>query len=221
MSNSKISYQSTGVNYNIMDPLKKSAQIAGRQTAHNLLNFNAKEVAGSRGESAYVWEEKDSFRTLVIEGLGTKNLVADEMEKITGKTYYSEIALDTVAAIVNDIVTVGAMPQVINAYFGTGGNNWFTNEKRSRALVEGWAKACNLAGAAWGGGETPALSGIIEPHTIDLAGSCIGIISPKERLTRMKNPAKRGKNYLRRCNITYRKQWHSCKRLIFSKSCGR
>lgn len=178
MNKSKINYAQTGVNYNVLDPIKKLAQRMGKQTAKNF-----PEVEASRGESAYVWEEEDCYRALVIEGLGTKNLVADEMEKITSKTYYENIAQDTVAAIVNDIITVGASPQVINAYFATGDPNWFTDTKRSTALVEGWAKACRLAGVTWGGGETPGLSGIIESQTIDLAGACIGIIKPKSRLT--------------------------------------
>lgn len=181
--NNPISYSSTGVDYSVMDPLKKKAQEAGKQTAENLSKFNAKEVTASRGESAYVWEEEDCFRAFVIEGLGTKNLVADEVAKITGKTYYDSIAQDTIAMIVNDIITVGAMPQVINAYFAAGGPDWFKDTNRSAALIEGWAKACNLAGATWGGGETPGLAGIINPEMIDLAGACIGIIKPKKRLT--------------------------------------
>lgn len=180
---SKISYSSTGVDYSVMDPLKKLAQKMGQQTSKNLENFGLKEISGSRGESAYVWEETDCYRALVIEGLGTKNLVAEQMQKTTGKIFYDAIAQDTIAAIVNDILTVGAMPQVINAYFGSGGPDWFADNNRSTALVEGWAKACNEAGATWGGGETPGLSGIINPDTVDLAGACIGIIKPKERLT--------------------------------------
>lgn len=183
MSKSKISYSQTGVNYNVMDPLKRMAQEAGKQTARNLLNFNTKEMEESRGESAYVWEENDSYRAFVVEGLGTKNLVADEMAKITGKIYYDLIAQDTVAAIVNDILTVGALPQVINAYFATGNPKWFADTKRAEALIQGWAKACNLASATWGGGETPGLAGVINPQTIDLAGACIGIVKPKNRLT--------------------------------------
>lgn len=182
MNKSKINYSETGVDYSVMDPIKKLAQETGKQTSKNLSKFNIKEITESRGESAFVWEEENCYRAFVIEGLGTKNLVADEVEKITGKTYYNSIAQDTVAAIVNDIITVGATPQVVNAYFGTGGPNWFTNKERSQALVEGWAKACNLAGATWGGGETPGLTGIINPETLDLVGSCIGIISPKGRL---------------------------------------
>ncbi len=180
---SKINYAQTGVDYQIMDPLKRSAQAAGKQTSQNLLSFGVKEIEGSRGESAFVWEEEDAYRALAIEGLGTKSLVADDVGKITGKTYYDSIAQDTVAAIVNDVITVGALPQVINAYFASGGPEWFVDAKRSTALVEGFAKACNLAGITWGGGETPGLSGIINPDTIDLAGACIGIVKPKERLT--------------------------------------
>lgn len=180
---SKINYAQTGVNYQVMDPLKKLAQAAGKQTSKNLSNSGAQEVEASRGESAYVWEEENCYRAFVIEGLGTKNLVADEMSKITGKIYYDLVAQDSVAAIVNDILTVGALPQVINAYFAAGGPEWFTDAKRSKALIEGWAKACQMAGATWGGGETPGLAGIINPNTIDLAGACIGIIRPRERLT--------------------------------------
>ncbi|OGH42226.1 MAG: phosphoribosylformylglycinamidine cyclo-ligase [Candidatus Blackburnbacteria bacterium RIFCSPLOWO2_01_FULL_41_27] len=178
-----VTYVSTGVDYNAMDPFKRLAQLRARATARNLERFGMREVEASRGESAYVWEEPDSYRAFVIEGLGTKNRVADETRKITGKTYYDAIAQDTIAMIVNDLIVVGAEPQVVNAYFAVGSSDWFLDEERARDLVEGWAKACSLAGAVWGGGETPTLKGIIEPDTIDLSGSSIGIIKPKERLT--------------------------------------
>jgi len=93
------------------------------------------------------------------------------------------LAQDTVAMIVNDLVVVGAKPQVVNAYFAAGSSDWFADDKRAKDLTEGWANACKLAGVVWGGGESPALNGIIDPHTADLAGSAIGIIEPKERLT--------------------------------------
>jgi phosphoribosylformylglycinamidine cyclo-ligase len=183
MKNKKVTYSQTGVNYNAMDPVKVLAQLRAKATAGNLDRFGMTEVGDSRGESAYVWEEKDSYRAFVIEGLGTKNIVADETRKITGKTHYDAIAQDTVAMIVNDLIVVGADPQVVNAYFAVGNSEWFSDEERSRDLVEGWAKACNLTGAAWGGGETPTLKDIVNPETIDLGGSAIGIINPKKRLT--------------------------------------
>ena len=178
-----ITYASTGVSYDAMDPLKRLAQLRARATAPNLERFGMREVEASRGESAYVWEEPGSFRAFVIEGLGTKNRVADETRKITGKTYYDTLAQDTVAMIVNDLIVVGAEPQVVNAYFAVGSSDWFADEERSRDLVEGWARATSIAGAVWGGGETPTLKGIIEPDTIDLSGSAVGIVKPKKRLT--------------------------------------
>lgn len=178
-----ITYASTGVSYDAMDPLKRLAQLRASSTSGNLERFGMKEQQQSRGESAYVWEEQDSYRAFVIEGLGTKNIVADEVRKFTGKTHYGEIAQDTVAMIVNDLIVVGAQPQVINAYFAVGSSGWFLDEIRARDLVEGWAKATDMAGAVWGGGETPTLKDIISPDTIDIAGSAIGIIKPKERLT--------------------------------------
>lgn len=179
----KITYSQTGVNYNQMDPVKKLAQKKASLTSKNLKKFKMKEIKESRGESAYVWEEKDSYRASVIEGLGTKNLVADEVYKFTGKTYYDFIAKDTVAMIVNDLIVVGAQPQVVNAYFAVGSSGWFSDKKRSKDLIKGFAKACETAGAVWGGGETPTLKGIINNDTIDLAGSAVGIIKPKKRLT--------------------------------------
>jgi phosphoribosylformylglycinamidine cyclo-ligase len=49
--------------------------------------------------------------------------------------------------------------------------------------VAGWKRACEVCSVAWGGGETPALAGIVEEGRIDLAASCTGLINPKERLS--------------------------------------
>ena len=86
MSKQPTTYAQTGVDYSAMDPVKVLAQKSALSTAPNLNAFGASEVSASRGESAYVWEDGDCYRALVIEGLGTKNLVADAMRKVTGKT---------------------------------------------------------------------------------------------------------------------------------------
>jgi phosphoribosylformylglycinamidine cyclo-ligase len=177
-----ISYASSGVNYAALDRIKRLAQTKAKGTKTQLVGHGMKENSVSRGESAYVWETKDAYWASVIEGLGTKNLVADAMRGVTGKTYYDSIAQDTVAMIVNDLVVVGAQPLVMSAYFAVGDSAWMEDEERATDLINGWAKACELTGATWGGGETPTLKGIIEPSTIDLGGSCVGIIDPKERL---------------------------------------
>lgn len=175
-------YAESGVDYSTVDPIKVLAQLKAKQTGSQLTSFDATEIVASRGESAYVWEEPDAYRALVVEGLGTKNRVAHDMRDITGKTYYDQIAQDTVAMIVNDLIVVGALPQVVNAYWAVGDSQWLADEQRATDLINGWAAACEASGAAWGGGETPTLVGTIEPDTIDLAGSAVGIINPKKRL---------------------------------------
>ncbi len=46
-------------------------------------------------------------------------------------------------------------------------------------LAEGFAEGCRLSGAAWSGGETQALPGMISAGTVVLGGSAFGRISPK------------------------------------------
>lgn len=173
-------------------------QRAARETSGNIERHGWSIVEESRGESAFVVDIGDRYLATVIEGLGTKNLVADSIRKQrvnaqteiasairedTGRTHYDGIAQDTVAMIVNDLIVVGADPAIVNAYCAVGDSEWFRDFQRAEDLVKGWQRACDLAGATWGGGETPALKGVINPDTIDLAGSALGVIHPKERLT--------------------------------------
>lgn len=180
-----ITYAGTGVNYDAMDPFKRMAQLAARETAGNIRRLNDgefQEFEASRGESAYLIEAAKSYFAHVEEGLGTKNLVADAMYALTGKSYYDQIAQDTVAMIVNDLVTLGALPLSVAMHLAVGVSDWFNDEKRSGDLVRGWKNACNLARCTWGGGETPTLKGVVVPEAVVLSGSAIGIIKPKERL---------------------------------------
>lgn len=178
----KIKYSDSGVNYDILDPVKKLAQKSSKKTAGNLTDNGYSEISDSRGESAFVWKQGNVLMASVIEGLGTKNLVSDAMEEATKKSYYEIIGHDTIAAIINDLLTVGATPLVVHAYWAVGDNDWYKNTNRIQALVLGWRKGCDLAGATWGGGETPALKGIIEQKAIDLGGSAVGIIKEKKNL---------------------------------------
>lgn len=177
--NTTITYVAAGVNYSVLDQIKQTALTASALTASNLRPF-AIEVSDSRGESAYVWKQGNIYMASVIEGLGTKNLVADAMRKITGKTYYDVVAHDTVATIINDLVSVGARPLALHAYWAVGDSEWLNDKKRAADLITGWKKACDIAAVSWGGGETPTYKGIINPDTIDLAGSAVGIITKKQ-----------------------------------------
>lgn len=177
----KLTYAQSGVDYEVVDPAKILAQQMGKKTTPNLPS-GFKEIEESRGESAYVVDAGDFYLAFTQEGLGTKNLVADSLQKLTGKSYYDFIAQDTVAAIINDLVSVGATPLSLLAYWAVGNSSWLKNKQQIEDLVKGWADACQKAGVVWGGGETPILTEIINQDAIDLAGSAVGIVKPKNRL---------------------------------------
>jgi phosphoribosylformylglycinamidine cyclo-ligase len=174
-----LSYEQTGVDYGVLDAFKRHCQSAARQTLGTLAAHGLSEPAGVRGESAYLLETEQEYLAHVEEGLGTKNLVADAMLKLTGRSYYRAIGIDTVATIVNDLVTCGALPISVAMHAAVGDVGWFSHAQRSQDLAAGFAQACIDAGAVWGGGETPALQGIVQPEAIVLAGSAIGRIRPK------------------------------------------
>lgn len=171
-----ITYSQVGDNYSTKDPIKKLFQESAFVTGKNLKSHGFSEITDTRGESAYVWRQGNVWMATVIEGLGTKNLVADAMRKITKKTYYEIIGHDTISAIINDLISVGATPLDVHAYWAVEDSSFLMDLERAKDLANGWKSACDLSGASWGGGETPTYKGIIKPGTIDLGGSAVGII---------------------------------------------
>ncbi len=178
-----LTYLQAGVDYDRIDPLKVAAQRAAAATATHLTAHGCREVAASRGESAYVVDVGPFYVASIVECLGTKTLVADEVRRLTGAATFDGIAQDTIAMAVNDLVTVGATPLVVQAYWAAGGSDWFADAERAAELVAGWRRACDACQVAWGGGETPALAGIVEAGRIDLAAACTGLVRPRGRLT--------------------------------------
>jgi len=180
-----LSYESSGVRYGPLDEFKRTCQKAAQTTTDLLAGHGLAEPATVRGESAYLVEADDHFLAHVEEGLGTKNLVADAVQAEGGRCFYRAIGIDTVATIANDLVTCGALPIAVAMHAAVGDSGWFADRHRAGELVAGFAEGCRKAGAVWGGGETPALRGLVEPGAIILAGSAVGRISPKSlRLSR-------------------------------------
>jgi phosphoribosylformylglycinamidine cyclo-ligase len=130
----------------------------------------------SRGEPAFVFELDGQTLAFVLEGLGTKSIIARHVQERLGVNRFADVAYDTVAAILNDLCCVGALPLVVNAYFATGASQWYSEGERSAALLEGWQRACEDAGCTWGGGESPSLSGLVGEQDIELAGAAVGAV---------------------------------------------
>jgi phosphoribosylformylglycinamidine cyclo-ligase len=167
-------YGQAGVDYGRLDAVKRLALSAALGTSANLDVHGARAVDASRGESAFLFELAGMRLGMVLEGLGTKAMVATAVERELGLNCFAAIGCDAVAAIVNDLICVGALPLVVNAYFATGSSEWYDHEARAAALLEGWAAACDDAECAWGGGESPSLPGLVNAEEIELAGCAIG-----------------------------------------------
>src|SRR5258706_952989 len=168
---SGLSYEQSGVNYDRLDAFKRVCQRSAATTSGALAAHGMSEPKDVRGESAYLIETPDEYLAHVEEGLGTKNLVADAMLKLTGKSFYRNMGIDAVATMVNDLITCGALPISVAMHAAVGDSKWFQIPGRAKELAEGFAEGCRLSEAVWGGGETPALAGVVNPGTIAHARS--------------------------------------------------
>lgn len=176
MSEPGTSYSDAGVDYGTLDAGKRSALTSALATSALALARGARLDDASRGEPAVTFEFAGRTMAMVLEGLGTKSVIARQVEEQLGISRFDAVAVDTVAAIVNDLCCVGALPMVLNAYFSTGASGWYSQGTRSEDLIAGWQRACEQAGCAWGGGESPTLPGLVAEDDIELAGCAIGAV---------------------------------------------
>ena len=113
----------------------------------------------------------DYALSLCTDGVGTKILIANEIEK------WDTIGIDCIAMNVNDTICIGAKPIAFVDYLAL--------EKPSDRIVieigKGLARGAELSGINIIGGETATLKGII--NGIDLAGTCLGYIEKDKIIT--------------------------------------
>jgi phosphoribosylformylglycinamidine cyclo-ligase len=170
------SYRAAGVDYDALDAAKRLAMAKALSTSPLLAARGARALDASRGEPAFVFELDERAFAFVVEGLGTKSIIARHVFETQGVNRFGDVAYDTVAAILNDLCCVGALPLVLNAYFATGASDWYREPTRAAALLEGWRNACADAGCTWGGGESPSLPELVDERDIELAGAAIGAV---------------------------------------------
>src|SRR5437763_7982937 len=145
-------YKRAGIDYEVLDESKRAAIRNAQATSHLLAEHHGgRVVEESRGASAFVLELGGQQLAFVVEGLGTKSILARQWLEQTGEDRFADIGIDGVAAIVNDVASVGALPVVVNAYFATGGSDWHARGGSALQLLEGWRTGCERAQAVWGG----------------------------------------------------------------------
>ncbi len=171
-------YRRAGVDYAVLDASKRRALEEALATSHWLAGAGARALDASRGEPAFVLRFAGTTLAFVLETLGTKSILAREYHELAGVNRFDHVAYDAVAAVLNDLICVGALPLVLNAYFATGSSAWYEHSERADALLTGWRRACDDAHCAWGGGESPSLTDLLAPEDIELAGSALGFVPP-------------------------------------------
>ena len=176
MTAESANYKAAGVDYDALDEGKRMAMARALSTSPLLAARGGRALDASRGEPAFVFDFAGRTLAFVMEGLGTKSVVARHLLERHAINRFADVAYDTVAAILNDLCCVGALPLVVNAYFATGASEWYSQRERSAALLEGWQRACLDAGCVWGGGESPSLSGLVQAEDIELAGAAVGAV---------------------------------------------
>ena len=172
-------YSKAGIDYDVLDESKRAAIRNAEATSGLIAAHGGRVIEESRGASAFVLELGGQQLAFVVEGLGTKSILARQWLEQTGEDRFADVAIDGVAAIVNDVASVGALPVVVNAYFATGGSDWHAGNTSIQSLLEGWRIGCERAQAVWGGGESPALPDLVSPKDVEIAGSSIGSVPPE------------------------------------------
>lgn len=171
-----VSYRQAGIDYDVLDAAKRFVGGEAARTVATLTEPGWRGVEATRGNTAYVFERDGTRMATVLECLGTKSMLAREVAEQTGFDGFAAVGYDAVSAIVNDLVCVGALPLVVNAYFATGTPEWYADAGRLRSLARGWRRACEDAGCIWAGGESPSLPGLVAEPDVEIAGSGVGVV---------------------------------------------
>ncbi|MEK6855928.1 MAG: AIR synthase-related protein [Nanoarchaeota archaeon] len=182
------------VDYDKLDPFKEECIRRFQKTLVNPNLLGMTIVPESIGETAVALNLGfgDFYIAFGVEGLGTKNMIAESMTEkerigkglgLSERALFSGIGQDEMAMTINDLSGIGATPILFEPIVATGSSDYLVNQERSSGLIDGFERGAEIARVAIPGGETPTLKGIVAESTIDVAGSSLGIIRPRTRLT--------------------------------------
>src|SRR5437763_16723099 len=91
-------YSSAGVDYEALDAGKRSALTEAMATSGLLGALGGRAIDESRGEPAFVFELDGHAFAFVVEGLGTKSIIARQVQEQLGVGAFDNVAYDDGAA---------------------------------------------------------------------------------------------------------------------------
>ena len=170
------SYKKSGVNISLANKLVKHISQVSKK---NVKKRNShKDEIGGFGSLFDIsnLKIKDPVIVSCTDGVGTKIDLARKFNK------FDTIGIDLVAMCVNDLIVQGAKPLFFLDYIAVGKLDLIKTKK----ILKGIFKGCELSDCKLIGGETAEMPGIYSKNKFDLAGFSVGIVSKKKILNKNK-----------------------------------
>lgn len=161
-------YASAGVDIEKADRFVDRLKHLARRPQHQELW----PAAGGYAAVYPVAGSKDRAMAVTTDGVGTKLLVAYQLKK------FDTLGIDLVAMCANDLICVGARPNIFLDYFAVGK----LEDNVADDIMKGIVAGCDETEMLLVGGETAEMPGVYDKGHFDLAGFAVGQLSADELL---------------------------------------
>ena len=170
------SYKKSGVNISLANSLVKYISKISKKSVKKTNNPIEKDIIGGFGSLFDIsnLKIKDPVIVSCTDGVGTKLDLANKLK------IFNTIGIDLVAMCVNDLIVQGAKPLFFLDYIAVGK----LNLKKTKDILAGIFKGCELSDCKLIGGETAEMPGIYSKDKFDLAGFSVGVVSKKKILSK-------------------------------------
>jgi len=174
MKKNENSYKKSGVNISLANKLVKHISKISKKGVKKTKVNNKKDVIGGFGSLFDIsnLKIKDPIIVSCTDGVGTKIDLANKFKK------FDTIGIDLVAMCINDLIVQGAKPLFFLDYIAVGK----LDLNKTKKILNGIFKGCEISGCKLIGGETAEMPGIYSKDKFDLAGFSVGIVSKKKIL---------------------------------------
>ncbi len=182
MKKNENSYKKSGVNISLANKFVEHIATVSRKNVEKLKSRSLNDEIGGFGSLFDIsnYKIKDPVIVSCTDGVGTKIDLANKFKKL------DTIGIDLVAMCINDLIVQGAKPLFFLDYIAVGK----LDLKKTKKILKGVFKGCELSNCKLIGGETAEMPGIYSKDKFDLAGFSVGIVSKKKILN--KNKVKSG-----------------------------
>ena len=178
MKKNENSYKKSGVNIPLANKLVEHISKVSKKNVKKKKSKSLNEEIGGFGSLYDIshYKIKDPVIVSCTDGVGTKIDLANKYKN------FDTIGIDLVAMCINDLIVQGAKPLFFLDYIAVGK----LDLKKTKKILKGIFKGCELSNCRLIGGETAEMPGIYSKNKFDLAGFSVGLVSKKKILDKKK-----------------------------------